>query len=327
MKSQSNSTKQVRLPVAVIAFTVLVSMGLAAVVAQLMSSRNEVDSLNERLVRLEQIEQERQEAVQRRQEARQRRDEIRRSRIARNASAATQVILNPNANDQVKASAWRNLRGRAAQVWTDEIVAEAVRIGTTSSDPQLRADIWRQAHANHTHPLLLQPLLQALANDPDRNTREEAVETLDLYLDQPGVLEALRKASQDDSDAGVRRQASMSLSKGGPVNDDLGYDLVIAGGDWCIWCHWLDAYLVANVDVNDALKETFIVMKIYFGERGRNEQFFATLPRAIGYPHFWVLDAEGKLLVSQNTVAFEDGGESYNKGNFMAFIEKWKATL
>ena len=91
-------------------------------------------------------------------------------------------------------------------------VAEAVRLGTTSSDPQVRSDIWRHAHANHTHALLLLPLLYALTSDPDRRVREEAAETLDLYLDQPGVREALQAVSQSDAELNVRRQAEMSLA-------------------------------------------------------------------------------------------------------------------
>ncbi len=109
--------------------------------------------------------------------------------------------------------------------------------------------------------------------------------------------------------------------------DDGKLILVIAGGEWCIWCHWLDAYLAANVDISEALKETFVVLKIFFGGMGYNEEFFATMPRATGYPHFWVLNSEGTLLVSQNTVPLEDGDKSYDKRNFMAFIDEWRATL
>ena len=102
------------------------------------------------------------------------------------------------------------------------------------------------------------------------------------------------------------------------------YILAIAGGDWCIWCHWLHAFLEANPDVNSALEDTFVVMKVYYGDQGTNDAFFATLPEAIGYPHFWILSAERELLFSQKTVELEDGDKSYNKANFMAFIDRWK---
>ena len=257
MKSPSYQSQRSRLPFPAVALTLLASMGLAAVVAQLVSSRNEpmllanpsddrVEEIvirlqrlerrlaepdtetapvseprdepvvapvsgqdpydiDERLARLEEIEQNRQEAAQRRAEAQ-------RLQVAQMAAAATEVMLNPLADDQMKAGAWGQIRMNAADAWTYQIVAEAVRIGTTSTNPQIRADVWRQAHAGRTHPLLLQPLLHALANDLERTAREEAAETLDLYLDQPGVREALQTASQYDADPGVRRQALTSLA-------------------------------------------------------------------------------------------------------------------
>ena len=144
--------------------------------------------------------------------------------------------------------------------------------------------------------------------------------------------------------------ALILASASGYAQDNLGYDpeadpfqqlqdaqataaddgkliLLIAGGEWCIWCHWLDAFLVANIDVNASLKDTFVVLKVYFGGMGTNEEFFATIPEAAGYPHFWVLNSEGKLLISQNTVPLEDGEKSYDKSNFMAFIDEWRAAL
>lgn len=103
--------------------------------------------------------------------------------------------------------------------------------------------------------------------------------------------------------------------------------LIIAGGEWCSWCHYLHAFLDRNPDVNKALKDTFVVVKTYFQDAGDNEAFYATLPRAVGYPHFWILDSDGGLRASQNTVELEDGGRSYDKDNFLAFIEQWRAEL
>ncbi len=161
----------------------------------------------ERLARLEVIE-------QRRQDAAQARAEQLRAQFEQATARASEVMLDPTVEDRVKIESWAQIRMNAQSAWTDEIVAEAVRIGTTSTDPMVRANVWRQAHAGRTHPLLLQPLLFALTNDPETTAREEAAETLDLYLDQPGVLELLQTAAQYDADPAVRRQATISL--GGP---------------------------------------------------------------------------------------------------------------
>ena len=103
--------------------------------------------------------------------------------------------------------------------------------------------------------------------------------------------------------------------------------LVIAGGDWCIWCHYLHAFLSSHDSIDKSFKETFVVVKAYLGDENFNEAFFATLPEAAGYPHFWVLDAGGSLLASENTLPLEDGGKSYDANKFTAFIAKWRDAL
>ncbi len=99
--------------------------------------------------------------------------------------------------------------------------------------------------------------------------------------------------------------------------------LVIAGGEWCIWCHYLNAFLEDHSDLNAAFKNTFVVVKAYIGDATDNDAFFATLPEAAGYPHFWVLNAAGEVLRSQNTLPLEDGDKSYSSAAFATFIDEW----
>lgn len=103
--------------------------------------------------------------------------------------------------------------------------------------------------------------------------------------------------------------------------------LLVAGGEWCVWCYYLEDFLMREPDVAGALHDTFVVVHVNYSEENRNEEFFGTLPEADGYPHFWILDAAGSLLESQGTLALEDGDKSYNRPTFMAFIDRWRATL
>ncbi|MEP7084738.1 MAG: hypothetical protein ABI854_08375 [Betaproteobacteria bacterium] len=48
----------------------------------------------------------------------------------------------------------------------------------------------------------------------------------------------------------------------------------------------------------------------------------ALYPPIKGYPHLFVLDAEGALLHSQQTDALEEG-ESYNVQRFEEFLRRW----
>lgn len=133
-----------------------------------------------------------------------------------------------------------------------------------------------------------------------------------------------------------------------PVHAELGYDpsadpfallaeartaasesdrlvLVIAGGEWCIWCHYLSAFLEDNPDIRRAFDETFVTVKAYFGDEVDNSAFFATLPEAVGYPHFWIVASDGEVLASQNTLPLEDGAKSYDRDRFMAFVARWQS--
>jgi thioredoxin-related protein len=100
--------------------------------------------------------------------------------------------------------------------------------------------------------------------------------------------------------------------------------LLISGGDWCIWCHYLAEFLQRDAKLDAALHEVFIVAKVYVGQDNRNTEFFARLPEAAGAPHFWILSATGELLESQQTVVLEDGNKSYDRAAFAAFVERWR---
>ena len=101
--------------------------------------------------------------------------------------------------------------------------------------------------------------------------------------------------------------------------------LVIAGGDWCIWCHYLAAFLDRETALDADLHDVFVVQKVYVGGENMNTEFFAKLPKAAGAPHFWVLSQKGELLASQDTALLEDGAKSYDRAKFAAFIERWRS--
>jgi len=100
--------------------------------------------------------------------------------------------------------------------------------------------------------------------------------------------------------------------------------LLISGGDWCIWCHYLAAFLDRETDLDTSLHDVFVVAKVYVGDENQNQDFFATLPKAAGAPHFWVLSSSGELLASQDTLPLEDGAKSYDRDKFRAFIDRWQ---
>ena len=95
------------------------------------------------------------------------------------------------------------------------------------------------------------------------------------------------------------------------------------GGDWCVWCHRIDAFMNKTEEIKSLLDENFIVLKINVSKENKNEKFLAQYPAIEGYPHFFVLEKDGTLLHSQNTGDLEKD-KDYESEKFISFLNKWK---
>jgi thioredoxin-related protein len=98
--------------------------------------------------------------------------------------------------------------------------------------------------------------------------------------------------------------------------------LLDVGGDWCIWCHRIDSFIEGHEEINNFLHSNYIVMKVNYSPENKNEAFLSAYPKIPGYPHFFVLDKDGKLLHSQDTGRLEQG-KDYNPEKFIAFLQTW----
>jgi len=98
------------------------------------------------------------------------------------------------------------------------------------------------------------------------------------------------------------------------------------GGEWCSWCHLLDAFIEGDADIRSFRDANYVWMKVNYSEDNENAAFLSQFPAIKGYPHLFVLDADGKLLHSQFTGELEaDKGQpkGYNRERFVAFMKEW----
>jgi thiol:disulfide interchange protein len=98
--------------------------------------------------------------------------------------------------------------------------------------------------------------------------------------------------------------------------------LLDVGGEWCIWCHRLDDLFRANKDLADLVKKNYVVMKVNVSIDNKNEIFMAQFPKVAGYPHLFILDAEGKVVHSQDSGQLEEG-KGHSKEKVAEFLKKW----
>lgn len=95
------------------------------------------------------------------------------------------------------------------------------------------------------------------------------------------------------------------------------------GGDWCDWCHRLQAFFAAQPEIKNLLETRFVVVKVSVSTEKPNSVPLAKFPQVPGYPHFFVLGPDGALLTSQISDDFEVGGETYDPVKFRAFLMQW----
>ena len=99
--------------------------------------------------------------------------------------------------------------------------------------------------------------------------------------------------------------------------------LIELGGDWCAWCQKLDLYLNKNKNIKKQLHQTFVLLKVNVSDENNNNEFLKVFPRAFAYPHMYVTEKNGKLLLSKDMAQFFVNGK-YSAKAFTAFFERWK---
>ncbi|HKP36545.1 MAG TPA: thioredoxin family protein [Pyrinomonadaceae bacterium] len=98
--------------------------------------------------------------------------------------------------------------------------------------------------------------------------------------------------------------------------------LLEVGGEWCSWCHRLDAFFDAHPELTKLRDKHFVMVKINFSEENRNEAVLSRYGEIPGYPHIFVLDSDGTYVHSQNTSPLESE-KSYSLERLTSFLSYW----
>lgn len=98
--------------------------------------------------------------------------------------------------------------------------------------------------------------------------------------------------------------------------------LIEIGGNWCTWCHKMDAFLLKNPDVYQALHNKYVLLKVSVSDSNENDTFMKALPPVLGYPHMYVSTASGKMLLSKDTAELQNSN-GYSTDYWMDFLNKW----
>jgi thiol:disulfide interchange protein len=141
---------------------------------------------------------------------------------------------------------------------------------------------------------------------------------------EPGTIQAEKKSAVIEREKfdpaknpadDLKKAVEQASAEGKRIILDL-------GGEWCVWCRYMDRFFNMNADLEKIKKENFVWVKINVSEDNENKTFLSAYPEATGYPHFYVLDEKGQLLKSQSTDALESP-KGYDLQKFTDFLKKW----
>lgn len=98
--------------------------------------------------------------------------------------------------------------------------------------------------------------------------------------------------------------------------------LLEVGGEWCIWCHYLNDLLTEDEELSARLHEGFVVLKVHFSPEVPNEAFLSQYPKIDTYPHVYILEKDGRLLHANDMTSFE-AKKGYDRAKLLAFLAQW----
>lgn len=122
-----------------------------------------------------------------------------------------------------------------------------------------------------------------------------------------------------DIEADPAKQLEATLKRAKAENKSV---LVQVGGDWCGWCTLMTKYIDETPSVKSEIKKNYLIQKVTYDQKNKNEAFLSTYPKISGYPHLFVLSSDGELLHSQDTGDLEEG-KGYSEKVFLDFLKQW----
>lgn len=125
-----------------------------------------------------------------------------------------------------------------------------------------------------------------------------------------------------DADANPRTDIAAALKQAKAERKRVILDF---GGDWCGDCQVLDIYMHQSPN-SELLEKHFVVVHVDIGRMDHNVDVAEKykVPINKGVPALAVLDANGKLLYSQENKEFENM-RNMNSSDVTAFLNRWKA--
>lgn len=125
-----------------------------------------------------------------------------------------------------------------------------------------------------------------------------------------------------EADAKAELTAAVSKAKA-----EKKHVFVQIGGNWCAWCITFNHLTTTNEELASFVAANYEVVHINHSKENRNWEILAELknPHRFGFPVFLILDGDGNLLHTQNSVYLEskDGSTGHDAKVVLDFLKGW----
>ena len=97
------------------------------------------------------------------------------------------------------------------------------------------------------------------------------------------------------------------------------------GGNWCIWCARFHEFVTEDKQLDSLMNANYVVYHLNYSKENYNAKLLTNykFPQRFGFPVFLILDADGKLIHTQNSWYLEDGKTSYEREKVKTFFNEW----
>jgi thioredoxin-related protein len=97
------------------------------------------------------------------------------------------------------------------------------------------------------------------------------------------------------------------------------------GGNWCIWCARFHDFISNDPSLDSLIKASYVMYHLNYSKENYNASLLKKYgyPQRFGFPVFLVLNAEGKLIHTQDSWYLEDGRKSYDREKVISFFRNW----
>lgn len=100
--------------------------------------------------------------------------------------------------------------------------------------------------------------------------------------------------------------------------------MIQVGGNWCSWCYKFNAFVQLDSGLKRQLADNFVVYHLNYSKENKNLDLLREyrFPQRFGFPVLLVVDANGKLLHTQDSSLLEKGN-GYDHDKVLGFFRNW----